>query len=314
MEPVDILCVGDALVDIFLFLKNPDEHCHEAEKGKEFCFNVGAKIPVTDAEFCLGGNACNVSVGLSRLGLKSAIVAETGDDIFAQKIITGLQEEHVSLDLFKQTPDTPATFSINIVFMQDRTILSRHVRREHAISFASAQAQWVYLTSLGDEWELLYQSVLSYISEKNIKLAFNPGSKQLQAGRNSFMNILERTDLLFVNKEEAEKILFGKEEEKTIDALLIALQKLGPKIVSITDGANGSYALDEQGRMYKQAIIPGKFVQKTGVGDAYASGFLGSLFYNGSIIQQAMRWGAKNASSVVGHMGAQGGLLRKEEL
>lgn len=315
MQKIDILCVGDALIDIFLFLTNPDEHFHESNKGREFCFSLGAKIPITDTQFSLGGDACNVSVGLSRLGLQTAIVGETGDDMFAQKIIAGLQQEHVALDFYQQTPSAPATFSINIVFRQDRTILSRHFKRQHDIAFETAQAQWVYLSSLGDIWQPLYKKVLAYVEQGNRKLAFNPGSKQLQAGRDSFIDILARTDVLFVNKEEAEKIIYEKEQEGvSTESLLQPLRNFGSKIISITDGANGSYAMDEQGKIYKQGVLPGKFVQKTGVGDAYASGFLASLFYNKHDVQKAMLWGAMNASSVIGHMGAQGGLLTKEQL
>lgn len=313
MQQFDILCVGDALIDIFLFLTNPDEHFHESDQGHEFCFKLGAKIPVSDSKFYLGGDACNVSVGLSRLGLQVALVGETGDDMFAQKVIDGLQKENVHLDFFKQTENTPATFSVNIVAMQDRTILSRHITRQHEIDFTSAQSKWVYLTSLGDVWEPLYKNVLEYVTKNNIQLAFNPGSKQLQAGKDSFSDILKRVDVLFVNKEEASKILSGSEETtKNIEDLLKEVQLLGPKIVSITDGANGSSAIDTHGKIYQQGTIPGEYVQKTGVGDAYATGFLGSLFYNKEDIQKAMLWGAINASSVVGHLGAQGGLLKKE--
>lgn len=318
MSQFDVICVGDALIDIFLFLSNPDEHFHESEQKREFCFNLGAKIPVSDSKFYPGGDASNVSVGLSRLGLRSALVGETGDDMFAHTIAEGLQKEHVVLDFFKQTPHTPATFSVNIVAMQDRTILSRHIKRQHDISFESAQTQWVYLTSLGEEWLPMYKKVLGYVSQNNIKLAFNPGSKQLQAGRESFINILKRTDVLFVNKEEAEKIAYGQEHmarsNESIEELLKDTQSLGPKIVSVTDGERGSYVMDEQGKMYRQGTIPGEYVQKTGVGDAYASGFLGSLLYNKEDIQKAMVWGATNASSVIAHLGAQGGLLKKEDI
>lgn len=315
MQQFDILCVGDALIDIFIFLSNPDEHFHESDHGKELCFKLGAKIPVNDAKFYLGGDACNVSVGLSRLGLRAGLVAETGDDMFAHKVMDGLQQENVNLDFFKQTPNTPATFSVNIVAMQDRTIFSRHITRQHDISFESAQSKWVYLTSLGEEWKPMYQKVLHYVSQNNVQLAFNPGSKQLQAGKDSFIDVLKRVDVVFVNKEEASKIVYGTEDStRTIEELLKGLQNLGPKIVSITDGKNGSYAMDEQGKVYQQGTVPGEYVQKTGVGDAYASGFLGSLFYNKEDIQKAMLWGAINASSVIGHLGAQGGLLTKEEL
>ena len=314
MEDIDILVVGNALIDTFLFL-NSDQHCHESDHGKEFCFSLGAKIPVDDAEFSLGGNACNVSVGLSRLGLKSAIIAETGDDDFSHLVRKGLEKEHVTLDFFKQTQHTPATFSVNLVFTHDRTILSRHIKREHNISLQHASTNWVYLTSLGEEWRPMYERVLEYAIQHTAVLAFNPGSPQLKAGKESFIPILNRTDVLFLNKEEAEDVVYGSEEKsRNIEELLHGLQKLGPKIVSLTDGDKGSYAIDTQGKIYQQDIIPGKFIQKTGVGDAYSSGFLGSLFYNKEDIQQAMLWGAVNASAVIAHMGAQTGLLRKEEL
>jgi len=309
-----VLCAGDVIVDAFISIKHADEHCHTSEKEKEICFTAGAKIPVDDCQFRLGGNASNVSVGLSRLGFKTALIAETGDDEFAQKIVKGLREEKVSLEFMKQTQNAPATFAINLTFMHDRTILSRHVKRKHDLDFENATTSWVYLTSIGEEWKPLYHKVLTFVKTRNTMLAFNPGSKQLQDGVRNFSDILQLVEILFVNKEEAEEIVFGREKKESKDELLYALQKLGPKIVSITDGERGSYAVDKNGRIYTQEMIPSVFKQKTGVGDAYASGFLASLFYNQGDMQQALLWGATNASSVVEHIGAQPGLLTKEEL
>ncbi len=80
MEKLDVLTVGDALIDMYLSVSSADEHCHIDEEKCEICFKRGAKIPVDDCKFLLGGNACNVSVGLSRLGIKSGIAVEIGDD------------------------------------------------------------------------------------------------------------------------------------------------------------------------------------------------------------------------------------------
>lgn len=318
MQNLDVLCVGDALIDIFLLLQDPDEHAHEADHGKEFCFRLGAKIPVDDAQFYVGGNAANVSVGLSRLGFHTAIVGETGDDMFAHKIVEDLQKERVSTEFLKQTHHAPATFSVNIVLMHDRTILSRHVKRDHSIAFEKVLPEWVYLTSVGNDWEELYEKTLAFVTKHNLKLAFNPGSRQLQASRQSYSDILKQTDILFVNKEEAQKIAYGAEHmahsHETEKQLLLDVQALGPKVVSMTDGGKGSLALDQQQQMYHQSVVPEeKYVQKTGVGDAYATGFLASIIRYGGI-QQAMLWGATNAANVMGHMGAQTGLLRKEEM
>lgn len=315
---VDVLCVGDCLVDAFITLENADKHCHVNEDTCEICFEDGAKIPVDDCQFRIGGNACNVSVGLSRFGFKTALVAETGDDIFAQLITKELYKESVSLEFLKQTSHAPASFSISLKVMDDRIIFSRHVKRDHDIDFEKAKTEYVYLTSVGAEWKGLYKSVLQYVKDHNSTLAFNPGSIQLKEGKDSFITILQAADILFVNKEEAEGIVYGSEhitdELKQPENLLRELPKLGPKIISITDGDHGSYAIDETGKMYQQGILPGNFVQKTGVGDAYASAFLASLIYNRNNFQQALLWGAANAASVIEHIGSQPGLLTKEKL
>jgi len=313
-----MLIIGDALIDIFLFLKNVNEHCHANEETHEICFISGAKIPVDDCQFMLGGNACNVSVALSRLGINAALVAETGDDEFAQKILTGLTQENVHLDFFKQTPDTQASFAIDLTILNDRTIFSRHVKRKHDMQFENAQVAYVYLTSLGEEWKPLYERALDYVKKTQTKLIFNPGSRQLKEGEQYFETILQVTELLCINKEEAEDILYGHDQNiadelKKPEKLLTELQKLGPKQISMTDGSNGAYAIDTTGTIFFQGTVPSNSVQKTGVGDAYASGLLGALF-NGKNMQEAMLWGAINSASVMEHIGSQPGLLTKQKL
>ena len=54
-------------------------------------------------------------------------------------------------------------------------------------------------------------------------------------------------------------------------------------------------------------------MEKTGAGDAYASGLISALV-SGESFEEAMVWGALNASSVIGKTGAQNGLLTKTEL
>lgn len=315
---IDVLTIGDALIDFFLFINTANEHCHINQEKCEMCFILGAKIPVEDCKFLLGGNACNVSVGLSRLGLKTSLAAEIGDDEFSKKITKKLQEENIDLTFFKQTPQAEASFAIDLTFAKDRTIFSRHVKRKHDLNFDNADCSYIYLTSIGDEWEQLYEKVLFFVKKKNIKLAFNPGSKQLQAGVKKFENILAFTEILLINKEEAEDILYGTDQKiadelKNPKKLSQELQKLGPKIISITDGNKGSYLMNKEGEFFSQGIIPSKFVQKTGVGDAYASGLLAALFKNENM-QNVMKWGAMNSASVVEYIGAQTGLLTKSQL
>jgi ribokinase len=132
------------------------------------------------------------------------------------------------------------------------------------------------------------------------------------------MDVLEKADYLFVNKEEAEEILYGEElslkaNEDQIKKLLYGLRGLGAKNIVITDGDNGSYVESEKNETYHLGIIKVEVAEKTGAGDAYSAGFLAAIIH-GLEIPEAMKWGTINSASVIGKIGAEEGLLTKQEL
>ena len=309
----DVVCIGNAKIDAFLSIHEASAHLRLNKDTNELCIRSGEKIAVDRCDFVLGGNAANVAVGLTRVGLSSAICAEIGDDEFSQKIISTLKKENVHIELLKQSKEKPSSFSMILNFKNERTIFSKHTQRNHDFSFDNLYTKWVYLTSLGEEWKNVYARVADFVKQRKSLLAFNPGTLQIAAGFKSIENILSITDILFVNKEEAIEIPNNKRNKDTIKQLLEQLQKLGPKIVVITDGENGSYTIDEKGEIFRQDTIPCKIVEKTGTGDAYSTGFLAATLH-GLSIREAMRWGALNSASVIEKVGAQAGLLHKNDM
>lgn len=319
----DVVCVGDATIDAFLSIHEASLHCRLNEKdcelcqvpdGTWLCLKYGEKIPVDSFKLSLGGIAGNVSVGLSRMGLKSALCAEIGDDELSQKIENDLKKENVNTELLLKTKGETASLAIGINFKGERTLLVGHVKRKHNFNFDGVSARWLYLGGLGEEWQEPYKKVLDYAQKNNLRLAFTPGSSQLEELNETAFEVLKKTEVLLVNKTEGEVI--GKkrnEQENDPSKILVQLQQLGPKIVVITDGKNGSLAIDKDGKVYSLGIFPCNVVEKTGAGDAYASGFLGAVLSEKNV-EEAMRWGAVNASSVIEHVGAQKGLLTKEEI
>ena len=307
----DVLCVGNAKIDTFLTLHKIKDHLRYLEATNELCIKFGEKINVDKAEILLGGNASNVAVGLSRLGLKVGIIAEIGKDEFAQKIINTLNAENVDTSSIFQTEGQESSFSTIINFKGERTIFSEHVKRAHNFNFDNLFSKWVYLTSLGEEWENAYQKTVDFVKNTNAHLTFNPGTLQIAAGKERLINVLSLTNILIVNKEEGQSLL--KTGNQNAKEILIGLQKLGPKIVVITDGKNGSYVIDENGNIVEEKIVETEVIEKTGAGDAYSSGFLGAVLYNKSI-KDAMRWGARNSASVITKVGAQTGLLGRKGL
>lgn len=98
----DVVTVGDALIDFFLSIQDIEEHCHLNEKECEFCFRYGDKIPLENYALRLGGTASNIAVGLSRLNLSVALMAEIGDDEFSERIIDELSKEKIDLTYMKK--------------------------------------------------------------------------------------------------------------------------------------------------------------------------------------------------------------------
>lgn len=311
MAKLDILTIGAATVDAFLSIHNAHDSCRINTKEKELCIRYGEKIPVDSCVFSVGGNACNVAIGLSRLGYTAGICAEIGDDEFAQKIKNTLQKETVDTSYLLEDKNSQSSFAIGINFNKERTLFVSHTKRDHNFSFQGLSTKWVYLTSLGEEWKQAYLRVYGEIKNRKINLAFNPGTKQIEEGYESIKSLLQITQVIFLNKEESNKILFGDDEERYITDIKRLLQEIhetGPEIVVITDGENGSYALNTDGRAFHLKAFPTTVVEKTGAGDAFASGFLGSFIKNGNL-ENALVCGAIQAGSVVSFVGSQEGLL-----
>lgn len=308
----DVVCVGNAKIDTFLTLRKANNYLRLIKETNELCIKFGEKINVDKAELLVGGNAANVSVGLSRLGLNAGLIAEIGKDEFAQKIINTLSNEKVDTSQVLQTIGQQSSFSTIINFKGERTIFSEHVKRSHDFKFENIFSRWVYLTSLGDEWRGAYNKTLDFVKKTKSRLAFNPGTLQIRSGKKNIENAMFIADVIFVNKEEAKILLGYTTGQKSIEEIISNLQKLGPKIVVITDGQNGSYAIDDKGNISKKGIIETDVVEKTGAGDAYSSGFLSALINNKSIVD-AMEWGTRNSASVISKVGAQHGLLYKTD-
>lgn len=315
----DFVCIGNALIDSFIDIPEDNNSIRFDVNTKELRIKQGEKIPLKSAQFELGGNACNVSVGLSRLGLKTSLIAEIGDDAFSNRIKTSLLEEKVDLSHFVIS-HAPASFAVGINYKSDRILFVHHVVRAHNFKYSGINAKWIYLSSIGEKWRHVYRDVLGFAKLNKIKIAFNPGTRQINEDSKVVNSVLEYTDVLFLNKEEAEKLVknnirhkYLRSHKEEIKALSQKLQEMGSKVIVITDGSKGSYVSDADGNFFHQQIVDTKVVEKTGAGDAFASGFLSAIFYDCDI-KTALIWGTLSSASVIGKIGAQKGLLTKIQI
>ncbi len=315
MENFDLLTIGDASMDVFMNPTESETLCRIDTKECFIAFSYGEKIPVRNLEFSIGGNAANNAIGTRRLGVSTGIVLTLGADNVGDMIVKRLKDEAVDATYVIQQPATSSNYSTIINYSGERTIFVYHAPRSYEFPVKLPTPPWVYLTSMGESFRPFYIHMADWIRKNpQIKLAFNPGSWQMRADFEDIKDITSLTYLIFVNREEAEKLTglgesSGKERE-----LLIALSKLGPKISVITDGSKGSFAYDSiNGKFFKVGVLPVDAYERTGAGDAFGSGMLAALIH-GRTTEEALIWGTCNSASVIGYTGSQRGLLKFDEM
>jgi sugar/nucleoside kinase (ribokinase family) len=268
---------------------------------------------VKDLEFSIGGNAANNAVGTRRLGIKTAVNLTLGEDDIGNQIIEKLIKDGVDTSCVFREKDKRSNYSLAINYSGERTIFTYKDEIEYQSPKDFPDVSWIYLTSMGDNFTDTYKKAADHVrGNPSVKLVFNPGSRQIRAGIGEIKNVLDVTYLIYINREEAEKLsglteTRGKEKE-----LLDKVSSLGPKIPVITDGTNGSFTLYE-GKYYKAGVMPIDAFSRTGAGDAFGSGCLSALI-KGKNISEALLWGTVNSASVIGFIGAQKGLLKEDEM
>lgn len=314
MTNLDLLSIGDASIDTFMTPLESETICKLDTKECLIAFSYGDKIPVRNLEFSIGGNAANNAVGTKRLGINTGIVLTMGDDNVGELIVSRLKTEGVDLTYVIQQPSTSSNYSTIISYSGERTIFVYHAPRSYEFPVALPATPWVYLTSMGESFRPFYNHLIDWLGKnQTVKLAFNPGSWQMRASYEEIKPIIERTHVIFVNREEAVKLTRFEDGDRDRE-LLLALNKLGPKICIITDGSKGAIAYDSiNGKFLKIGTLPVDAYERTGAGDAFGSGALAALIH-GKTIEEALLWGTINSSSVIGYTGSQKGLLKESEL
>lgn len=309
---LELLSIGDASFDVFVFPSETEISCEIKSKETMICFDYGDKIPVEDLQTSIGGNAANNAVGTRRLGINTAAVLTLGGDSIGEQIFHHLVSEGVAMDYVIRKADTKSNYSTVINFGGERTILSYKEPHDYAFPRELPATPWAYLTSMGDRFEPFYNEVVDWVRQNQVKLAFNPGSRQLRAGIETYHRVLEIAHIVYINRAEAETMTHITDSHGKEKDLLQALAGLGPKIPIVTDGGNGSYIYDGH-RFLRAGVLPIDAYERTGAGDSFGAGCLAALI-KGCPLEEALLWGTVNSASVIGHIGSQAGLLKENEL
>lgn len=314
----DIITIGSATRDALLKAEGFEIRKHgDSPTGVEQCFPLGSKIEIKEMVFATGGGATNAAVTFARQDLKTACVSVVGKDINGKEVLEELKKERVETKYFQKHSDGPTAYSVILVYPSaERTILSYKGEGQHfdvnKIPFNKLKSKWLFINSLGGNYDLL-KAVVEHGFKNKIKMAINPGGKELGHGLEKLLPLIKDLDIVIMNQEEA-AALFGLPFDPPTGGEEEIFKKLDlsfSQIVVMTKGPKGVLVSDKK-NIYSAGVPDSPVVERTGAGDAFSSGFVSEFMKSGDI-RKAIQFATANASSVVTKFGSKAGILKKKD-
>ena len=288
----DVVTVGSNVIDVFITTDLK-------EKSNFIQVPTGDKVLIKDFKTDIGGGGTNTGVAFSRLGLRTGYLGIIGKDEYGDKVLQCLKKEKIKFLGKRQ-----ASNGISIILdskNKNRTVLTYKGINNNLNSYPNIKTKWLYFSSmLGQSLTTQIKLARELISKDLVKIAFNPSSYLIKKKINSTKTLLKMSTILILNKEEANML--------TKNGKIENLRNLGPEIVVITNKNKSIECFDGK---IKYKLTPHKInvIERTGAGDAFASGFVAGIIKNLSV-EKSLKLGLKNSESVLRHFGAKNNLLR----
>lgn len=296
-DKVDVVCLGELLVDMF-----------PAEQGKRLA-EVSAFRPKP------GGAPANVAVSLSRLGMKSAFVGKVGDDAFGHHLAQVMIQEGVETRGVRFDDDARTTLAFiaspdphtaEFLFYRNPGADTR-LRIDELDTELLANTKAFHFGSLSlaeDPIRGAVTEAIEVVAGEKGMISFDVNYRPTLWSRpetayEQVMAVIPRVNLLKVNEVELELLTGEKDPEIGSEKLL----ELGPELCVITAGASGSYFRVANGFDYV-AAFPVKTIDATGCGDAFVAGLLSRLISSGNWRDQVSGETMKNNLTYANAVGA----------
>jgi adenosine kinase len=314
-ETVDVLGLGNALVDVIAHADDAFLNAHDMLKGAMTLIDeeraealYAARV---EPRVVSGGSAANTIVGVAQFGANSAYIGKVKDDdlgyVFAEDIrATGvgfatraaLEGPATGRSFIYVTPDGERTMN---TFLGASTYLSPADVDEELVR----ASRIVYLE--GYMWDrpaakAAFQKAAEIARAAGRRVALTlSDSFCVDRFRGEFIALMRRglVDTLFANTDEILSLYQTPHFSEAIDAI-----RREGVLAAVTRSEKGSIVVDARHSCEAPAFPVARVVDTTGAGDMYAAGFLAGLAKGADYLTCA-RLGALAAAEIIQHVGAR---------
>ncbi len=343
-----VLTIGAATQDIIIEYHEGLDVALVTQGTPHLAFKEGSKIEVEKLHYATGGGATNSAASFSQLGYEVTTAFKVGDDPAGTCIIESLQNEGIDVHAAVSKKEQTGVSFIIPSSKRDRVVFTYRganttLEQRDIPTTLFEQINCVYITSLthkaADILPHLAYTAQKTISGSNLKVAVNPGTSQLTKNVAPLKATLSHIDILITNSHEMKLFMeslkprffkstgagtiadgppltrgilsYGK-ITFTLHEYLKEVFKYGVKRIVVTDGKQGVYVATKD-QLFFHPSLPTEVVNSLGAGDAFGSCLVANLL-RGKTIEDSIRAGILNASSVIMHHDAKSGLLTQSEI
>lgn len=312
--PLDVVGIGNALVDVIAFQGDEFLEEHDLVKGSMELVDgdravalYAAMGPATEAS---GGGAANTLAGLASFGGTGGFIGRVRDDQLGEVFAHDIRTVGVEFPIAPATVGAPTGRCLIVVTPDAQRTMSTllgaagELDADDIDEALIARAQVTYLEGYLFDQEAAGEAFMkaaaaSHRADRKVALTLSD-SFCVERYLESFRALVRDTvDVLFAN--EAELTLLYE-----TDDVFSALDRAGRDcgLVVVTRGPAGSSVAVDGHRLDVAAEPVARVVDTTGAGDLYAAGFLYGLTH-GLEIERCGRLGSFAAAEVISHVGAR---------
>jgi sugar/nucleoside kinase (ribokinase family) len=269
----------------------------------EFC-KPDDKIWVKGFSRMCGGVVANFCVGVARMGVKSGFIGKAGDDPNGREILQNFKNHGMDIGHFSLTKDTKTAANVIIVdshgsrqIYQD-PYMEKNVLRADEINLDYVTGADVFHTDAVNIEAT--RKCMKAAKEAGKKVSFDLERHVAVYGLDAIKDLIEMTDYLLPNRRGALELTKEEDIEKAAKKLL----DLGPELVSVTLGKEGTLLVTPE-RVHRTPIYGvKKVVDTTGAGDCFNATFI-SCIHKGMTPEEAANFATAAAALSVTKVGAQ---------
>jgi len=304
-----ILVSGSCVVDLIFKSK---VFKTRMKKGR-LSLASGGKYVSEDFFQVYGGGGANVSVSLAAQGFNVMLWTYVGNDVFGRQAVRNLTKRKVKTKLIRFKAEHTPISSILLSPSGERTIVTYRsnadlLEMNNAVRKEIKKRDWFFLSSLAKCTKKNKINFLRQVKKDGLKIFLSLHGTEYLKGYDYLKEYLSYADILHINAHEIADIFGGNAPDFNFHKTNFG-HKLKVPLLVVTYDVHGSFSYTKE-KIYYQPIIKEKGkVDTTGAGDAFAAGFLGEYIKTDSI-EKSLLFGARNATGVIEHLGAQNGLLK----